>query len=389
MKVLCVTNLFPDASRPGLAPFNREQFLALAARHEIEVVSPVPWPHRLRLALTGRAPRPTVETAGRMKIVYPTYWYAPKVMRRRYGRWFERAVAGPFRRIVAGSRPDIVYATWAYPDCWAAARLAAEAGVPLVSRLHGSDVNQGLSSAARRPLVLDAMRASSRIVAVSGALRDALAEAGIRREKIVVIMNGIDTGVFHPRDRAAERRRLGLDPERRIILYAGNFKAVKGVPVLVEAFARAGIAGADLHLVGDGPQDRLLRGLARAEGIADRVVFHGRLPHDTVASFMAAADLFCLPSITEGTPNVVLEALACRLPVVATETGGTPEIVRPECGILVPPGAVEPLAGALRRGLEQPWDRERIVSPAGSWAENAERVSAVFEEAVAGGAKVE
>ncbi|MBN1883926.1 MAG: glycosyltransferase [Candidatus Krumholzibacteriota bacterium] len=389
MKVLCVTNLFPDASRPGLAPFNRQQFLHLAASHELAVVSPVPWPHRLRFALAGRAPRPTAETAASMSVVYPTYWYAPKAMRRFYGRWYERAIAGPFRQIAASLRPDIVYATWAYPDCWAAARLAAGAGLPLVSRLHGTDVNQGLESRARRPFVLEAMRASSRIVAVSAALRQTLVEAGIDGSRIAVVMNGIDTALFRPRDRSGERRRLGLRFDARIVLYAGNFKAIKGVPVLVEAFARAAVPGAELHLVGDGPQERLLRGLARRAGIAGSVFFHGRAPHERVASFMGAADLFCLPSLAEGTPNVVLEALACGLPVVATDTGGTPEILAPENGILVPPGAAEALAGAIVDGLGRGWDRARIVSPAGSWEENARRISVLFAEAAAGEGRVE
>jgi glycosyltransferase involved in cell wall biosynthesis len=112
-----------------------------------------------------------------------------------------------------------------------------------------------------------------------------------------------------------------------------------------------------------------------------RIHFHGRVAHHMIGRWMNACDLFCLPSLDEGTPNVLLEALACRTPVVATDTGGIPEIVSPESGILFPKGDVPALAGALRAALERDWDRDRIVCPASSWEDNARSLAGILQRA--------
>ncbi|MDD4857169.1 MAG: glycosyltransferase, partial [Candidatus Krumholzibacteria bacterium] len=205
MKIICITNLFPDVTRPGFASFNRQQLVHLAAEHELRAIVPVPWPRRAMLALRGAAPKPSADCRDIMAVHYPTYFYTPKIMRSFYGEFYERSIRAVFDRLVSEDWPDVVYATWAYPDCWAASHLAALYGIPIVERVHGSDVNEYLEYAARKRLILEAMRGAWAVVSVSAALRDRLVAAGVEAGKIRVIYNGIDRNLFRPMDRGAAR----------------------------------------------------------------------------------------------------------------------------------------------------------------------------------------
>jgi glycosyltransferase involved in cell wall biosynthesis len=243
-------------------------------------------------------------------------------------------------------------------------------------RVHGSDIHQYFAYPDRRRLIVEAMGRSSAVVSVSGALRDMIAGAAVDAGKIHVIYNGLDRGVFRPMDRLAARREAGLDAAAPVILYAGNFERVKGVDLLIEAFGRTA-AAAELHIIGDGPEGKRLAGLARALPAGKRAVFHPRVDHRLLGVWFNAADVVCLPSLAEGMPNVVFEALACRTPVVAADTGGIPEVVSANSGAL---------AGALAEALGRPWDRDRIECPAGSWEDNARALGGLLERAARDGA---
>lgn len=390
MKIICITNLFPDVTRPGLAPFNKQQIMHLAALHELRLIVPVPWPRYAALAIRGRKPQPLEECRALVTAYYPPYFYTPKIMRRSYGAFYERSIAGLFDRLVREDRPDVVYATWAYPDCFAAALLAGRHEIPFVARIHGSDINEYMEHPVRRRRILEAMRWAREVVSVSAALRRRLVTEGVDASKIHVIYNGVDRTLFRPFDRAAARRELHLDESKRIILYAGNFEPVKGIDLLLKAFGRLDDDAA-LHVIGDGPDRRHLASLARALPPGKRVLFHGRIAHRLMGAWLNACDVFCLPSLAEGTPNVVLEALACRTPVVASDTGGVPEVISAGSGILFRRGDAGALAGALGEALARNWNRENIECPAGSWAENARKLGAVLDRAAgsSGGARRE
>lgn len=378
MRVICITNLFPDVTRPGFASFNRQQLIHLASSHELELVVPVPWPRRAALALRGARPEPTADCAGVMTVRYPVYWYTPKVLRGLYGAFYERSIRATVASIVRSGRPDLVYATWAYPDCYAASLVAKRHGLPLVARVHGSDINEYFDHPARKRRILEAMRSARAVVAVSKALRELLAAAGVDPARIHVIYNGIDRDLFRAGDRLSSRRALGLDESKRIVLFAGNLEPVKGIALLIEAFGRLEGAPCEVHVIGDGPERGRLAGLARRLPPDKPVRFHGRVEHRLMGTWFNASDVFCLPSLAEGAPNVILEALACRTPVVAAETGGIPEVVPSGSGILFPRGDAAALAGALGEALSRAWDRGRIECPAGSWDENARRLGEVF-----------
>jgi len=174
--------------------------------------------------------------------------------------------------------------------------------------------------------------AVARYVCVSRSVADFTATAlGVPAEKIVVIPNGIDPAGYPP-PQAADLRELGVAAGRRAVVFVGRLEEQKGVKWLIESAPvwMSRLPDCDLLLVGDGVLRKELDALAAAAGIADRVHFAGR--RSDVTEILAAADLLVLPSSWEGMPNVVLEAMASRLPVVATKVEGVEELLGPGGG---------------------------------------------------------
>ena len=203
-----------------------------------------------------------------------------------------------------------------------------------------------------------------------------------------VVLNGVDAARFHPRDRRAARRELGVAEEARIVLFVGRLEPQKGIGELLEAFERlrARMPHATLALVGDGVASAEVRARVARWGDGGALVLGARPPTE-VAAWMGACDVLTLPSWAEGTPNVVLEALASGRPVVATGVGGIPDVLRDErFGLVVPPRDAGALAVALHDALERRWDEAAIQSCGpGSWGASAEGVACVLEQARAAG----
>jgi glycosyltransferase involved in cell wall biosynthesis len=251
---------------------------------------------------------------------------------------------------------DVVLGAWAYPDGFAAVAIAQMLGVPSVIKLHGSDMNVVARMPGPRRRLAWALPRANRLVAVSRPLADRAIELGALPERVDVVHNGIDRELFRPADRAEARRRLGLDHARKLVLYVGHLSEAKGAFDLLRAFKlREGeLGGAGLVLVGDGAGAAACRALAQELGVT--ATFVGEQPHERIPLWFAAADVLALPSWNEGMPNVVIEALACGRPVVASAVGGIPDIVKGASGALVPPRDPQSLGDALVRTLAKPHD---------------------------------
>jgi glycosyltransferase involved in cell wall biosynthesis len=227
-------------------------------------------------------------------------------------------------------------------------------------------------------------------VAVSRSLAGIAAELGARRENVHVLHNGVDIGSFAILPREQARERLGLDRRANLLLFVGNLLPVKGVDVLLDALLMAGkpALGAGrmtLAIAGDGPMRPWAERRVRRAGAEDAVRLLGHIPREQVALWMNAADVLVLPSRNEGCPNVVLEALACGTPVVASRVGAVPELVDDACGATVEPGEPAELARAVESVLSRQWDRAALRRRVEgmSWEANARGLHEVLLGAVA------
>jgi glycosyltransferase involved in cell wall biosynthesis len=355
MRILVITNLYPNPYFPHRGMFNWQPIQTLAAEHPVEVIAPISWieERRARRGGANRMPRGRTLTTGGFRVHHPSYVYPPKMLRRWYGHFFRRSIRPTFKRVVAEFQPEVVYASWAYPDGWAAVDLAQEAGLPAVVKVHGSDILTLDQFPARRARTREALARADAVLAVSQDLAGHVVALGADPSRVHVIYCGINVHLFSPGDRGEARRRLGLADKGPILLFVGNLVPVKGLPVLIEAcslLVQRGLAFS-AYLIGEGPERPALQNHIDRRGLGERVRLVGPWPLQALPDWYRAADLFVLPSHSEGVPNVLLEAAACGTPFVASRVGGIPEIARFGTAELVPPGDAPQLAQAIAKQM--------------------------------------
>ncbi|MDQ3336294.1 MAG: glycosyltransferase family 4 protein [Myxococcota bacterium] len=381
MRVLAITKIFPNAVEPLSAPFNRQQFAALAKRCHLEVMATVPWfPGAGLLSKWSSAGKlaqvPYREVIEGIEVSHPRTLFVPRLAHATWGPLYAASIAPALRGL--RGKFDVVLGSWAYPDGFAAVIAARLLGLPCVVKLHGSDINIIAKIPGPRRLSAWALPQASKIVAVSRALADEVAALGVPRDKIAIVMNGVDASLFHPRDRAAARKELGLG-DGPLALYVGNLKVEKGVLDLAAAWKDVPTGKASLVVIGGGPAQAELSQL-----VDDRVKLVGPQPLASIPTWMAACDVLVLPSHAEGTPNVVLEALACGRRVVATNVGGIPDLITTDTlGQLVPPRDPKSLAVALAHALATSYDPTKVadLGARGGWDASAAALHQVLSEA--------
>jgi len=390
MRVLIVTRLFPNNRDPSFATFNRQQFAALADRCEVSILASIPWFPGARLfsrwTAAGRLVGvPREERIAGLPVVHPRYLHVPRLGHAAAGALYAASLAREVLR--RRGRHDVVLGSWAFPDGVGAVALARLLRVPAVVKVHGSDLN----TLARMPAVARNLRwalpRARRVVVVSRPLRDVVASFGVAPEQIDVVPNGVDAELFQPRDREKARAELGhAGDARRWLLYVGRLEEDKGVLDLLDSFAALARRRSDVRLaiVGDGRTRAACERAAAALG--DRIVVVGVRPLEEIPVWLGACDALVLPSWAEGTPNVVLEALACGRRVVATDVGGVPDVVTgPELGELVPARRPELLTEALGRAVDARYDPAAVARAGsrGSWGESARRLEGSLRAALA------
>jgi glycosyltransferase involved in cell wall biosynthesis len=358
MRILTLTNLYPNPYDPHRATFNRRQLALLAQRHEVRVIAPILWTDELKARWRGGARLPRIRRIvhDAMTVDHPRYYYPPRILRSWYGNCFRWSVRSTFVRTVAEFAPDVIYAPWIYPDGWAGVHLGHAIGLPVVIKAHGSDIHQLEDYRAREKKTVEALRCADGVIAVSHDLAEQVIRLGVDPENVQVIYNTVDSAQFHAGSPEEARQRLGLTNARPMILFVGNLVPVKGVDLLIDACARLETAGVDFtcNLIGKGPLRESLARRIRKLGLERRLTFRGSVPHEQLGDWYRAASVFALASHSEGVPNVLLEAAACGTPFVATRVGGIPEIAHLTRSRLVTPGDAAALAAALAAVLKEP-----------------------------------
>jgi len=256
-----------------------------------------------------------------------------------------RAIGDLCRRL----RPDIVH-THGYHADVVDAGVGRRLRIATVTTVHGFTGGDWKNRLYER-LQRHAFRQFDAVVAVSKPLGEALRSAGVPRDRLHVIPNAWDGAVAFL-ERQAARRALGLPPDGFRIGWVGRTSNEKGPDVMLEALALLRDSPVTLSMVGDSAQRRGLRARADALGVAARTTWHGRVGE--AASMLPAFDVFVLSSRTEGTPIVLLEAIAAGVPVVATTVGGVPDVVSSAEALLVPSNDPASLAAAVRDTLANP-----------------------------------
>jgi len=351
---------------PHAGLFVRARLQELAALAEVTVVAPVPIIEYSRLAvnLPFTSIPPAHGQEGRCSVWRPRWLYPPFGGLINSLCLFLRIL--PLASKLRRSFPfDVIDSHFGFPEGIAAGLLSRWFGVPFTITLRGNETAHSASGFRRMGLRWAVQRAS-RVITVSERLAEFATSLGADPAKVRVISNGVDTRVFYPRNSDVFRRKYSLSG--KLILSVGHLIEAKGhhrIVRAVKALHADGIPAKLLIAGGPGPAKSYRKEILaeiEALGLLPHVHLLGERRPEEVADLIAAADVFCLASSSEGCPNVVNEALACGAPVVATDVGAIPQMIPSErYGIVVRPDDDAALVDGLRRALTRDWDRDRIA----------------------------
>lgn len=375
LRVLILTKLFPNAVNKHGAAFNRQQFVALSQLCDVQMLGIIPWfPGAQLFSQQSDAGRwcsvPARECIDGLDVRHPRAFFFPRFGHMANPMTFALSLlpaVWPFRKKV-----DVILGSWAYPDGVAAILLGRWLKLPVVVKVHGSDLNALPERGSIRRVLSRELPRADRLVAVSRSLAARAREFGVAADRIAVIPNGVDRAVFCPCDRTEARRELEL-PDGRLLLFVGRMEASKGVLELLQAFESIAPRSTELRLamVGDGTEmPRCREAQSRLPG---RIFLAGAQPLARVARWIAACDVLALPSWNEGSPNVVREAMASGRRVVATRVGGIPDLLDSTiAGEMVSARRPDELAEALWRAVHTNYD-PLLIAASGpvDWRESA------------------
>lgn len=384
LRVLSLATLYPNASAPNFGIFVARQMEAVARTGEVELVlvNPIglpPWPLSLHPRYRALARLPQEEVWNGVRVLRPRFRLLPAVGGRFNPGAIRRAVLPLARRLHARAPFDLIDAQFFYPDGPAAVEIAAALGLPSSIKARGADIHLWGHRRGTAAQVRAAGEAATGLLAVSQGLADDMVALGLPRASITLHRTGLDRAVFRPLDRAECRAPLALPADRPVLTTVGALIPRKGQSHAIGSLVH--LPEAVLVIAGAGPDRAALQALATRLGVTERVRFLGAVPHGELPRVLSAADVFVLPTESEGLANAWVEALACGVPVVTTPIPGARELLTdPAYGRFAGRDAAE-IAAAVRDLLGAPPPREAVERGAAefSWEANARALIAHWQ----------
>jgi teichuronic acid biosynthesis glycosyltransferase TuaC len=359
-RITVITSDFPNSEQPYRGNSTYQLVRRLMAFADVNVVCPLPrYPQWLQPRSFDHRQANCDYRVPDVNVQYIEFPAIPFVTRAVNGMVCARYLLD----LIGALAPDLILNYWLYPQGYAAVEVGTKLGIPTIVGSIGTDLN-AMTDPVTRFLTRLTMRRATAVVTKSHHLRHQAVRLGAEPSKVHAVLNGCDSTIFRIADRSQARSELNLGAAQQLIVYVGRIELAKGLLELVEAFAtlRSRNRRVYLALVGDGPGQAIIGKRAQALGVIEHVRF---VPPETapgVSRWLTAANLLALPSYAEGCPNVVLEAVSCGRPVVATNVGGIPEIVDERCSVLVEPHDVAALVKALEIALDRNWDESTIAN---------------------------
>lgn len=352
IRTLLFSTLYPSSVRPGHGIFVETRLRELLSSGQVQtkVVAPVPWffstdpryGDYARMAST-----PHRETYNGVDVQHPRYFLPPRIGMNIAPFTMAMGAKSAVQQLLDEDFDfDMIDAHYYYPDGVAAALLARHFKKPFTVTARGSDIN--LIAAAHsvpRRLMRWASGCASASIGVSRALTQAMEQMGMPTDRLAMMPNGVDLQRFHLQSQQDARTAMGW-PQVPTLISVGNLVENKGHHLVIEVLAS--LPEFRLVIAGEGPERPALEHLASRLNLALRVQFLGRVNQEQLATCYSAADILVLASSREGSPNVLLESMACGTPVVATSVGGIPEIVTSNSsGRLMPDRTVQGAVDAV------------------------------------------
>ncbi|WP_027708423.1 glycosyltransferase family 4 protein [Zooshikella ganghwensis] len=362
MNILVFSTLYPNCIqyRHGIFVATRMRKFAELTAHNVTVVAPVPWfpssnPRFGRYSELNQVPEE--EEVNGIKVYHPRYPVLPKVGMSIAPTLMYWSLRKFMANLLKMQPFDLIDAHYFYPDGVVAVALGRYLNRPVVVSARGQDISLIPNYTLPRYQIVRAANQACQLVSVAKPLKHRMEEMGVTTP-IHLLQNGVDLELFKPAaDRERLRQALGLDG--LTLLSVGNAIELKGHHLVIEALTE--LPEAKLVVIGEGSERVKYQQLAEQLNVADRVTFTGNIQQGDLVQYYNAADVLILASRREGCPNVVLEAMACGTPVIATDVGAIPDLIAPQVsGYLLPDRSVSSIVALVKQWQANPLAREQV-----------------------------
>lgn len=364
--ILVFSSLFPNQASPGNGLFIRERMFRVAKHVNLIVVSPIPWfPGQKLLQIFKKNYRPQpdkIEIQQGITVHFPRFLAFPGILRNLDAFMIYHCSLPLVKKLQQEYNIEIIDSHFTYPDGLAATWLARKLGLKSTITLRGTEIPHS-KPPERRKQLLQAWNQADKLFSVSDSLRQHAIALGADAAKFTVIGNGIDTEKFKPTVKAEAKKMLNIDPVTKVLITVGGLVERKGfhrviacLPELLKQHPKL------LYLIvgganAEGNYQPQICALAEKLSVTEHIRFLGSLKPEELSLPLSAADAFVLSSSNEGWANVILEAMACGTPVIASDVGGNAEVINSdELGYIVPFGDHQKLLQAIQQAFEKNWN---------------------------------
>jgi len=390
-KILALSYLFPNRCRPtdGIFVFNRLK--ALQSYADFVVVSPRPKFPFMKFfnQFSYLAELPNVEDYNGLKVYRPSFLIIPRYLKMLDSISYLACTWNMLKTIASNFPFDLVDVHWVYPDALTGMMLARRLGKKFLITIRGKESICFGEHSFRKRIIDVTIKHADAVITLSNELKDIIQNSvKVNPSFIHTIPNGVDTSLFTLLDKNESRKKLGIPYHIKMILSVGYLIKRKGFHKIIQALPSIVNQHPDtlLYIVGGEGRElsfgNELKRMAYSLSLADRVKFVGSRPNEELVYWYNAADVFCLASDGEGSPNVVMEALACGLPVVASSVGSVPDILDESVwGYCVNPSDIAGFSFKIKKALTANCDRSLIRKYAEqfSWDKCAQQVMGVYQ----------
>ena len=369
MKILALSYLFPNSLDLNYGIFVLNRLKAVNDYCDVKVINPIPWfPLHQRLNRYKDLNKiPYFETVGGIETYHPRFFILPKVFKSLDSISYAVAV---FRIAFAIRKKfdfDLIDVHWTYPDILAAYLLSLMTGKNFLITLRGKEAFYPGEHSIRSWLVRKLLAKSEAVIALSEELKALACQLTKKKDlKTFVVRNGVDTDSFYYLDKLQSRQKLSLPERSPIILSVGSLihrkgfdRIIKALPDILKRFPQT-----VLFILGSkGPEgdfSKYLQKLVQENRLEKNIIFQGAVQNQDLVHWYNAADVFCLASRGEGSPNVLSEALACGCPSVTTDVGSAAEILTDSAQGVVVDQDIDAIKKGLLYVVQGDYSREEI-----------------------------
>lgn len=357
IKVLLASANYPNNYHLW-GPWNKEANVAIASNENIlaETIAPLPYSLPFKFFPYNQLTKiPSVENGPEGKIHRPRFLYLiPKKIFYGYeGALYRKSVENYAKKL---QKPDLVHCHHVYPDGYAFIDLCKKWDVQMVVDIHrGNLFTEFLENKAISNKILNTLNFASKIICISHEIKDLAIDHGVNEEKIDIIPLGIDTDIFKSRDKDTIKEKLLIN-EKNVILYVGQLIKRKGLIYLINAVSYlSDDIKKDLKviIIGEGPEKDRLKNLCKEKGLNSIFKFIGAVKRETIPYYYSVADIFVLPSLSEGRPVVIYEAMASECAIITTDLEGIKEQIEDNVsGVLIKHSSSKLLSSKIKILLE-------------------------------------